>query len=38
MADVVHHFSADDRREVLSVAADESAQPAYILKKDVSVG
>ncbi|MBA7486538.1 hypothetical protein ES707_22098 [subsurface metagenome] len=37
MADAVHHFSVVDRRELLSVAADESRRATDRLKKGVSV-
>lgn len=37
MADVFLRLSAQDRRDVLGVAADRSGRPAHLLEKDVWV-
>ena len=37
MADAFLHLPVADRREALSVAADQSGRPAHLLEKDVWV-
>lgn len=37
MADAFLHLTVADRREVLSVAADQSGRPAHLLEKDIWV-